>query len=459
MVPAAPLPSTLLLACLLSAAGGARALRPGVATPRRTQPLPSTADCETHWIEQRLDHFSFASPANATFKQRYFVCDPPGAPTSFVPKAIFFYCGNEANVELYVNATGLMWEHALAREAVLVFAEHRFYGQSLPHAPASSGSGKKNAFLSHELALADYATLLAQLRRSMRGPQKTVEAAEAPLLPAVAFGGSYGGKLAAWLRMKFPSSVIGAVAASAPLLAFRGESTDSTGESDDWNSGSYYAVITNTAKFYSNFCAGNIAAGIESVGKVGATAAGRMRLQTEFGLCAEPKNDYEVSMLRYFLRDAFDELAMANYPFESDYIGGNAAHPLPRYPFGQSCQPLMHDLTNPKDAAKLFPALRKAVAVLYNATFDVGCYTLPVYPTSVDPSQPMDGLWDWQWCTEQMPDSYWFSTFGGSRDMFWSNPYNQTLVNAHCREAWGVEPRTCDACPLPACSRASIFNH
>jgi len=26
--------------------------------------------------------------------------------------------------------------------------------------------------------------------------------------------------------------------------------------------------------------------------------------------------------------------------------------------------------------------------------------------------------------------------------MFWANAYNQSLVNAHCKAAWGVLPRT-----------------
>jgi hypothetical protein len=95
--------------------------------------------------------------------------------------------------------------------------------------------------------------------------------------------------------------------------------------------------------------------------------------------------------------------------------------------------------------------------VLYNATRVTPCYELPVYPTASDPRQPMDGLWDWQWCTEQLPDSYWFSTYGGSRDMFWPNPYNQSLVNEHCRLAWGVTPRAAAVASFLAAVLTKIY--
>ena len=43
---------------------------------------------------------------------------------------MFFYLGNEADVLLYLNNTGLMWELAERHQAMLVFAEHRFYGNA-----------------------------------------------------------------------------------------------------------------------------------------------------------------------------------------------------------------------------------------------------------------------------------------------------------------------------------------
>jgi len=79
----------------------------------------------------------------------------------------------------------------------------------------------------------------------------------------------------------------------------------------------------------------------------------------------------------------------------------------------------------------------QAVAVLYNVTGQKPCNELPAYPSPVTPSAAMDGIWDYQWCTETMPDSFWFTTTGET-DMFWPNPFNQTLVDTHCQMAWGL---------------------
>ena len=110
---------------------------------------PSVADTTENWFSNRIDHLTSELPSggNLTYEQRFFVYDKywfPGGP-------VFFYCGNEADVELYVNATGLMWENAERFGSMLVWVEHRYYGQSQPfRGPASAD----RSYLSVEQALA-----------------------------------------------------------------------------------------------------------------------------------------------------------------------------------------------------------------------------------------------------------------------------------------------------------------
>jgi len=59
---------------------------------------------------------------------------------------------------------------------------------------------KHVGYLTSEQALADYVTLIDHIKSVTPGAAGS---------PVVAFGGSYGGMLAAWLRMKYPHAVIG----------------------------------------------------------------------------------------------------------------------------------------------------------------------------------------------------------------------------------------------------------
>ena len=111
----------------------------------------------------------------------------------------------------YLNNTGLMWESAEEFGALLIFAEHRYYGESRPY----SGTELRHnmQYLTAEQAMADYAELLRELKSELHAEDSAV----------IGFGGSYGGMLAAWMRMKYPHVLAGAVAASAPIWAFPGE--------------------------------------------------------------------------------------------------------------------------------------------------------------------------------------------------------------------------------------------
>jgi lysosomal Pro-X carboxypeptidase len=198
--------AALLSSALCTALKVPQFTHPRLPTASTTSNRPSTANCEVKYFTQQLDHFSSApGPFGVTtFQQRYFWCDEhykPGSP-------LLLYCGNEADVTLYVNATGAMWAAAEQLSAVLVFAEHRFYGESQPFASTITSSNNNELphreHLSAAQALADLATLVQSVKLQ---PEQRV----------VAYGGSYGGMLAAWLRIKYPHIVHGAVAASAPV--------------------------------------------------------------------------------------------------------------------------------------------------------------------------------------------------------------------------------------------------
>ena len=126
-------------------------------------------------------HVQAAPPENkTTFRQRYFLCDEHWEKHSDGSRGpIFFYVGNEADVTLYLNATGIMWESAPSFGALLVFAEHRYYGQSKPYGKTLR---QHMQFLTSEQAMADYAQLVMELKEEHGAQDSAV----------IGFGGSYG---------------------------------------------------------------------------------------------------------------------------------------------------------------------------------------------------------------------------------------------------------------------------
>jgi len=65
-------------------------------------------------------------------------------------------------------------------------------------------------YLSSDQALADLAEFIVNIKVKYSIPSTA---------KWVAFGGSYPGSLAAWLRMKYPHLVYAAISSSGPLLA------------------------------------------------------------------------------------------------------------------------------------------------------------------------------------------------------------------------------------------------
>ncbi|XP_075092691.1 uncharacterized protein LOC107796017 isoform X2 [Nicotiana tabacum] len=172
----------------------------------KKQHVKSKIPFKAHYFPQILDHFTFLPKSSKVFKQKYLINDKywqKGGP-------IFVYTGNEGNIDWFAANTGFMLDIAPKFHALLVFIEHRFYGNSMPFGKKSYKSPKTLGYLNSQQALADYAVLIRSLKQNLSSESS----------PVVAFGGSYGGMLASWFRLKYPHIAIGAVASSAPILQF-----------------------------------------------------------------------------------------------------------------------------------------------------------------------------------------------------------------------------------------------
>jgi pimeloyl-ACP methyl ester carboxylesterase len=192
-------------AFLLSSAVSAHAILP-----------PATAEegapgFEERSIQSQLDHFDPAE--HRTWKHRYLFNDTNWDGRGKLPNGckgpILLYTGNEGNIEAFWGSNGFMTE-VLAPKlgGMLLFPEQRYYGKSLPFGPTDSFTPQNARYLTTEQVLADYNELLEHVKATVDG---------AANCPVVAFGGSYGGTLTTFMRLKYPAAVVGGLAASAPI--------------------------------------------------------------------------------------------------------------------------------------------------------------------------------------------------------------------------------------------------
>ncbi|EQC35895.1 hypothetical protein SDRG_06643 [Saprolegnia diclina VS20] len=366
--------------------------------------------CVESYFEQTLNHFEATAE---TYQQRYFVCSEFWNQDAHGP--IFFYVGNEADVELYLNHTGLMWENAHEFGALLVFAEHRYFGKSLP-----ANATTRLQHLSSEQALADYAVLLRHIKTTRNASTSAV----------VGFGGSYGGMLATWFRLKYPHIIDGIVAGSAPVLSFLGEDPPT-------NVSGFSQIVTfdaTPAAGSSANCATNVRRVWDVIFNASTSEAGRATLQTHLGLCDPVATEADGRALADWAKAAYDYLAMGNYPYPSSYIM-NGVNVLPAYPVRAACEPLAPSFPSTKTGdIALLDALRASVGVYYNSTKDVPCFGMgqPSNESQIDGE-----FWDYLFCSElYMPQDQ-----GNGLDMFWTVLHNVTADAERCAATWNVSMR------------------
>ncbi|XP_046391144.1 putative serine protease K12H4.7 [Ischnura elegans] len=193
----------LLLMFFMSGANGMRFLMRGKHNNKllRGPTLPSNVRYPPEeWFNQKLDHFNPTD--ERTWSQRFFTNSSyhnPGGPA-------FLMIGGEGAIGVGWMLYGQWIELAKLHGAICFQLEHRFYGKSHPTPDMSVENIK---YLSSEQALADLAFFIESMNEkyNMVGTKWVV------------FGGSYPGSLAAWMRLKYPHLVHGAVSSSGPVQA------------------------------------------------------------------------------------------------------------------------------------------------------------------------------------------------------------------------------------------------
>ncbi|XP_014462073.2 lysosomal Pro-X carboxypeptidase [Alligator mississippiensis] len=389
--PVLPIFLFLLLLGLLSPG---RARRP----PAASRPAASYRTCH---LPQQVDHFGFVE--NRTFQQRYLIADQHWKKDG---GSILFYTGNEGDITWFCNNTGFMWEVAEELNAMLVFAEHRYYGESLPFGNKSFSDSKHLNYLTSEQALADFAILIQHIRKTIPGAQNT---------PVIAIGGSYGGMLAAWLRMKYPHVVDGALAASAPIWQFQDLVPCSV----------FNRIVTNDFKKSGKGCSESIRNSWEAIKRVSSTGEGLQWLSSAFHLCSPLKSSQDAAALKAWLSETWVNLAMVNYPYKADFL-----QPLPAWPIQVVCKFLKDPSLSDK---LLLQNIFQAVNIYYNYSGVASCLNISHTATK----NLGEVGWYYQACTEMvMP-----MCTDGVNDMFEPQKWDFQAFSEECFKLWGVRPR------------------
>ena len=243
----------------------------------------------------KIDHYNneLANATNNNFPLRYLV-NAQYYNSSQGP--ILFYTGNEGDIYEFYNMSGFITD-TLAKKlgALVVFCEHRWYGTSYPFGNATEAKKNENLkYLTVPQVMWDFIDVINLIKADTTTyPNITNKA-------TIVAGGSYGGMLSAWMRMKYPNQVQGALAASAPILWFNGTINPNT-----WTNIAA-DVFKNKG---SQQCYDTLKYGIYDLTNLVYDKYKWSLLKTKFNMCTAPTSPDDMNQFINSLVDAISGLA------------------------------------------------------------------------------------------------------------------------------------------------------
>ncbi|XP_063981029.1 lysosomal Pro-X carboxypeptidase-like [Diachasmimorpha longicaudata] len=351
-----------------------------------------------------VDHFNFR--LNKTFEIRYLVNDTWQHGKN---SPIFLYTGNELYIEDAVGSAAFIYDIAPTFGALIVFAEHRYYGESLPFGNESFSNPENWGYLTSQQALADYVDLIEFLRSNSSMKHS----------PVITFGGSYGGMLSAWIRMKYPHVIQGAISSSAPVFQFHGIRDCEP----------YFQVVTSTFEAIDSECPKLIRETWGAIDNITSTDEGRKWLSAQWKLCTPITNKIHIAQLKRWLQRRYTSLAITN-----------DRQSTPSYSEKQINEICTH-LKNATEDSDIGILSALGLAVKTFKYFNDECINTADEPI-------VDQQWTYQVCTELVINL----CTDGVRDMFNPEPFNFEEFSEDCQKKFGVTPQPGLACKIYGCS-------
>ncbi|KAI8472440.1 MAG: serine carboxypeptidase S28-domain-containing protein [Monoraphidium minutum] len=388
---------------------------------------PGDPRCTKGTFPQKLDHFDASE--TRTFNQTYYICDerwPSDPEVQRTEGKIMFVQGAEAALG-GPPLGALIWESAERQRLLVMSLEHRYYGDSFPFRPMPEAAAvpvEQLQWLTVEQVVEDAAYFLKSMRASLSVPEA---------VPAITFGGSYGGELAAWLRAAKPDVFAAGISSSGPINFVVGTS--------QWakTGNQYHEVVSAAARAGGASCPSTIRAGLDEIERLGKSKAGRAELGERLGLCGG--RDAVVSKVSAAVLS--DTFYWATFPGYAQYD-----NQPPRYGIvASACNvAAAAAAASPGDALAPLAALARWDGSLLRADEERDCYVWEedgsgaalVYDFSSEGSEYFEyNMYTYQCCANGAVFANFMGRQSDADDLYTSAPAAKAALRRDCRSVYG----------------------